>query len=85
MKASRIGRGFNLIALNSETYELKLTETFDTYIDGRNAEGRPDGIVQGTRCRLTFLSDTFLIRALRMTLGNGDIVILTSFDEMSHG
>ena len=85
MPAARIGRGFNFIALNSETYAVKSIETFDTYIDGRYPSIRFDEIVRGTWCRWKFPLDTFLIRALRMTLGHGDIVIMTSFDEMSHG
>ena len=35
LKDSKIGRGVNLVALDGKTYELKLTETFDTYIEGK--------------------------------------------------
>lgn len=35
MKDSKIGRGVNLVAFDGKTYEHKLTETFDTYIEGK--------------------------------------------------
>lgn len=35
LKDSRIGRGVNLVVLDSRTYDIKLSETFDTYLEGR--------------------------------------------------
>ena len=34
LKDSKIGRGVNLVALDSKTFDVKLTETFDTYLEG---------------------------------------------------
>lgn len=62
LKDSKIGRGINLVAFDSKTYDLKLTETFDTYLE-----------------------ETFFLRALKLNLNDGDIVILASFDEMTYG
>lgn len=39
MKDSKIGRGINLVALDGKTYDVKLTETYDTYLEGTE-EGR---------------------------------------------
>ncbi|CAF3530075.1 unnamed protein product [Rotaria socialis] len=62
LKDAKIGRGINLVALDSVTYDVKLTETYDTYIE-----------------------ETFLLRTLKVTLNDGDIIILASFDEMTYG
>ncbi|CAF0787597.1 unnamed protein product [Adineta ricciae] len=62
LKDSKVGRGVNLVAFDGKTFELKLTETFDTYIE-----------------------ETFFLRTLKLNLNDGDIVILSSFDEMTYG
>ncbi|CAM2710773.1 unnamed protein product [Rotaria socialis] len=62
LKDAKIGRGINLVALDSVTYDVKLTETYDTYIE-----------------------ETFLLRTLKVTLNDADIIILASFDEMTYG
>jgi hypothetical protein len=35
MKDSKIGRGINLVAFDGKTFDVKLTETFDTYLEGK--------------------------------------------------
>lgn len=35
LKDSKIGRGINLVAFDSTTYDVKLSETFDTYMEGK--------------------------------------------------
>lgn len=35
LKDSKVGRGVNLVAFDGKTYEMKLTETFDTYLEGK--------------------------------------------------
>jgi len=35
LKDSKIGRGVNLVAFDGKTYDVKLTETFDTYLEGK--------------------------------------------------
>ncbi|UJR23354.1 hypothetical protein I4U23_026366 [Adineta vaga] len=62
LKDSKIGRGVNLVAFDGKTYDLKLTETFDTYIE-----------------------ETFFLRTLKLNLNDGDIIVLSSFDEMTYG
>jgi len=34
LKDSKIGRGVNLVAFDSKTYDVKFIETFDTYLEG---------------------------------------------------
>lgn len=34
LKDSKIGRGINLVAFDGKTFDVKLTETFDTYLEG---------------------------------------------------
>ncbi|CAF1025896.1 unnamed protein product [Adineta ricciae] len=62
LKDSKVGRGLNIVVINSTTFDVKLIETFDTYLE-----------------------ETFFLRALRLNLTDGDIVIMASFDEMTSG
>ncbi|CAF1137046.1 unnamed protein product [Didymodactylos carnosus] len=62
LKDSKIGRGVNLVAIDGKTFDIKITETFDTYLE-----------------------ETFFLRNLKLNLNDGDIVIMASFDEMTHG
>lgn len=81
VKDAKIGRGVNLVALDSKTYDVKLTETFDTYLEGlsnRISNDRYDAL----RC---VNLETFFLRTLKLNLNDGDIVILSSFDEMTYG
>jgi hypothetical protein len=36
LKDSKIGRGVNLVAFDGKTFDVKLTETFDTYLEGKS-------------------------------------------------
>ncbi|CAF3535907.1 unnamed protein product [Rotaria sordida] len=62
LKDSKIGRGINLAAFDGATLDVKLTDTFDTYLE-----------------------ETFFLRTLKVSLNDGDIIILASFDEMTYG
>lgn len=62
LKDSKIGRGMNLVAFDGKTYDVKLIETFDTYLE-----------------------ETFFLRALKLNLNDGDIIMLASFDEITYG
>ncbi len=35
LKDTKIGRGVNLVAIDGKTLDIKLTDTFDTYSEGR--------------------------------------------------
>jgi hypothetical protein len=35
LKDSKVGRGVNLVAFDGKTYDVKLIETFDTYLEGK--------------------------------------------------
>ena len=38
LKDSKVGRGLNIVVINSTTFDVKLTETFDTYLEGKNSD-----------------------------------------------
>jgi hypothetical protein len=35
LKDSKVGRGVNLVAFDGKTFDMKLIETFDTYLEGK--------------------------------------------------
>jgi hypothetical protein len=35
LKDTKIGRGVNVVAIDGETFDVKLIDTFDTYSEGR--------------------------------------------------
>ena len=35
LKDSKVGRGLNVIALDGRTFEMKISDTFDTYLEGK--------------------------------------------------
>ena len=81
MKDAKIGRGVNLVALDGQTFDVKLTETFDTYLEGNertNAHARRIHTI-------VVRTETFFLRTLKLNLNDGDIVIMASFDEMTYG
>ncbi len=36
LKDSKVGRGVNLAAFDGKTFDVKLVETFDTYLEGKS-------------------------------------------------
>lgn len=80
LKDSKIGRGINLVAFDTTTFDVKLTETFDTYIEGKlkkRLHWKPSLYI--------VLLETFFLRALKLSLNDGDIIVLASFDEITYG
>lgn len=79
LKDTKIGRGINLVAVDAKTFEIKLVDTFDTYSEGEKRESTWE------RSMPVLFLENFFLRTLKVTLNNGDIVILASYDEMTYG
>ena len=79
LKDSKLGRGINFVALDNKTYAVKLIETFDTYIEGKQK------IREEIKRLLITILETFFLRTLKLNLNDGDIAILASFDEVTYG
>jgi hypothetical protein len=80
LKDTKIGRGVNVVAIDGETFDVKLIDTFDTYSEGR----RTWLIYWWKKINYLFL-ENFFLRTLKLNLNNGDIIILASYDEMTYG
>ena len=81
LKDSKIGRGVNLVAFDGKTFEMKLTETFDTYLEGKFTSV----FFSINPLSMIISLETFFLRALKMSLNDGDVIVLASFDEMTYG
>lgn len=77
LKDSKVGRGVNLAAFDGKTFDVKLIETFDTYLEGKLKDFLDELII--------IELETFFLRTLKLNLNDGDIIILASFDEMTYG